>query len=104
MRRERSSTCGRASYDRARPGWPSSHRPNHLRHAFASLQIRAGLSISELAEQMGHSPAMTLGTYAHVIRELNGEPVLSAEEQIERARRDLPGRFRDVGAAEADGA
>jgi len=29
MRRERSSTCGRASYDRARPGWPSSHRPGH---------------------------------------------------------------------------
>jgi len=29
MRRERLSTRGRASYDRARPGWPTSHRPNH---------------------------------------------------------------------------
>ena len=78
--------------------------PYDLRHAFASLQIRAGLSIPELAEQMGHSPAMTLGTYAHVIRELKGEPVVSAEEQIERARRELPGRFRDVGPKAADGA
>jgi hypothetical protein len=29
---------------------------------------------------------MTIGTYAHVIRELKGEPVVSAEEQIKRAR------------------
>jgi integrase len=61
--------------------------PYDLYHAFASLQIRAGMSIPELAEQMGHSPQMTLGTYAHVIRELKGEPSVSAEEQIERARR-----------------
>ena len=30
---------------------------------------------------------MTLGTYAHVILELKGDPSVSAEEQIERARR-----------------
>jgi integrase len=78
--------------------------PYDLRHAFASLQVRAGLSIPELAEQMGHSPAMTLNTYAHVIRELKGEPVVSAEEQVERARRELSGRFGDVEAAGADGA
>jgi integrase len=52
--------------------------------AFASLQIRAGLSIPELGEQMGHSPAMTLNTYAHVIRELKGEPTVSAEAQVRR--------------------
>jgi integrase len=34
--------------------------PYDLRHAFASLHVRAGLSIPELAEQLGHSPAMTL--------------------------------------------
>ena len=75
--------------------------PYDLRHAFASLQIRAGLSIPELAEQMGHSPAMTLGTYAHVIRELKGEPIVSAEEQVERARRESPGRSGDVEVASA---
>ncbi len=75
--------------------------PYDLRHAFASLQIRAGMSVPELAEQLGHAPAMTIGTSTHVIRELKGEPIVSAEEQIERARRDLPGRFGDVGPVAA---
>jgi integrase len=65
--------------------------PYDLRHAFASLQIRAGMSIPELAEQMGHSPQMTVMTYTHVIRELKGEPRISAEKQIERARRKTRG-------------
>jgi hypothetical protein len=30
------------------------------------------MSVPELAEQMGHAPAMTIGTYTHVIRELKG--------------------------------
>ncbi len=60
--------------------------PYDLRHAFASLQIRAGASIPELAEQLGHSPAMTLSTYSHVIRELKGEVRLDVDEQILRAR------------------
>ncbi len=60
--------------------------PYDLRHAFASLQIRAGTSIPELAEQLGHAPHMTLSTYAHVMRELKGLPPLSAEAQITLAR------------------
>ena len=47
---------------------------------------------------------MTVMTYTHVIRELKGEPIVSAEEQVEWARRELPGRFGDVGFATADGA
>lgn len=78
--------------------------PYDLRHAFASLQIRAGMSVPELAEQLGHAPAMTIGTYTHVIRELKGEPIVSAEEQIERARREITGRFGDVHGAAAEGA
>ena len=62
--------------------------PYDLRHAFASLQIRAGMAIPELAEQMGHSPQMTITNYTHVIRELKGLPVMSAEEQVELARRE----------------
>jgi integrase len=60
--------------------------PYDLRHAFASLQIRAGVSLPELAEQLGHAPQMTLSTYAHVMRELRGLPPLTAEEQIQAAR------------------
>lgn len=71
--------------------------PYDLRHAYASLQIRAGVSIPELAERLGHSPQMTVSTYTHVIRELEGEPRVSAEEQIERAR-DARGRQVDVKA------
>jgi integrase len=78
--------------------------PYDLRHAFASLQVRAGLSIPELVEQTGHSPAMTLNTYAHVIRELKGEPIVSAEEQVEQARRDRPGRFGDAEPVEGGAA
>jgi integrase len=65
--------------------------PYDLRHAFASLQIRAGMSIPELAEQMGHSPQMTVLTYTHVIRELKGEPRIPAEKQMKRARRKARG-------------
>lgn len=71
--------------------------PYDLRHAYASLQIRAGVSIPELAERMGHSPQMTVSTYTHVIRELEGEPRVSAEAQIERAR-EARGRQVDVEA------
>ena len=60
--------------------------PYDLRHAFASLQIRAGVSVPELAEQLGHSPQMTLSTYTHVIRELRGTQPVPMEEQIRRAR------------------
>jgi integrase len=75
--------------------------PYDLRHAFASLQIRAGMSIPELAEQIGHSPQMTVGTYTHVIRDLKGLPAMSAEEQIEKARADRRRRLVDVEAGEA---
>jgi integrase len=78
--------------------------PYDGRHAFASLQIRAGMSVPELAEQMGHAPAMTIGTYTHVIRELKGEPIISAERQLEEARVELSGgRFGDVGAVAGGG-
>lgn len=60
--------------------------PYDLRHAFASPHIRAGTSVPELAEMLGHSPQMTLSTYTHVIRELKGTPIASVEDQILAAR------------------
>jgi hypothetical protein len=44
---------------------------------------------------------MTVMTYTHVIRELKGEPRVSAEEQIEQARRDRRGPQVDPQAAKA---
>jgi integrase len=61
--------------------------PYDLRHAFASLQIRAGVPLPELAEPLGHAPQMTLSTYAHVMRELRGVEPMSAEAQIQSARK-----------------
>ena len=63
--------------------------PYGLRHSYASLRIREGASITELAEELGHSPQMTLSTYAHVIDELRGAPRLPAEQEIARARSDI---------------
>ena len=57
--------------------------PYDLRHAFASLQIRAGMPLPELAEQLGHAPQMTLATYAHVMRELRGLQAVAAETRIQ---------------------
>jgi integrase len=62
-------------------------RPYDLRHSFASLLIHEGrLSIVEIAAQLGHSPTMTLGAYAHVMAELKGTRRISADGQIRQAR------------------
>lgn len=60
--------------------------PYWLRHSYASLQVRAGMSIPDLAAQLGHSPLMTIGTYSHTIGELKGQSPMSAEDQILEAR------------------
>jgi integrase len=57
--------------------------PYDLRHSFASLLIHEGrLSVVEIAQQLGHSPTMTLNTYGHVIAELAEAERVSAEELI----------------------
>lgn len=43
--------------------------PYDLRHSFASLLIHESrLSVVEIAQQLGHSPTMTLNTYGHCDR------------------------------------
>jgi integrase len=64
-------------------------RPYDLRHAFCSLLIAEGLSVVEIAQQAGHSPAMMLATYAHVIEELAGTERRPAEAVIRDARDKL---------------
>src|SRR3954471_15660652 len=56
--------------------------PYDLRHSFASLLIHDGRDIAYAADQLGHSPAMTLATYTHVMRELQRHDRIGAEEQI----------------------
>jgi hypothetical protein len=61
-------------------------RPYDCRGTFVSLNLRGGASPLEVAKWAGHSPAVMFRHYANVIDELQGEPILSAEEQILRAR------------------
>jgi integrase len=61
-------------------------RPYDLRHLFCSLLLAERAAVVEVARQAGHSPAMTLSTYGHVIEELEGGERRSAEEVIRVAR------------------
>jgi hypothetical protein len=71
-----------------------------LRHSFISLLIHEGLSVVEVARQAGHSPEMTLSTYAHVVDEHSlGTERRSAEDQIRAARgEDVPVLYPREGA------
>src|SRR5215210_5314407 len=46
-------------------------RPYDLRHSFASLLVQAGVQITEVARQLGHSATMCLEVYAHVFDEFD---------------------------------
>jgi integrase len=59
-------------------------RPYDLRHSFASLLLHEGRSVIYVARQLGHDARYTLGTYGHVIDELDGQPHVSAEDAIVR--------------------
>ena len=68
----------RAGLDRA--------RRDDLRHSFASLLLHEGRSVIFVARQLGHNARYTLGTYGHVIDDLDGQPHVSAEDAIRAAR------------------
>ncbi len=70
-------------------------RPYDCRGSFVSLHLRAGASPLEVAAWAGHSPSIMFRHYANVIEELVGEPVLSAEEQILRARAAVDARRKE---------
>jgi integrase len=70
-------------------GLDSPVRPYDLRHSFVSLLIAEGANVVEVARQAGHSPTMTLSTYAHLFDEAMGVDHEPAEDQIRRARRTV---------------
>lgn len=61
-------------------------RPYDLRHSLASLLFQERMNPAEIAAQMGHSLAVLLTTYVHVIDELRESPARPAEEIIQEAR------------------
>ncbi len=61
-------------------------RPYDLRHSYASLMIQAGYSPVELAAELGHSPTLTLNTYAHLFSEFARGERVRPEDVIRAAR------------------
>lgn len=64
-------------------------RPYDLRHSAASLWLAEGINAVQVAAWLGHAPAMTLGTYALVIAELDPADRTAAADIIEAARHDI---------------
>jgi integrase len=70
----------------------SSVRPYDLRHAFCSLLLAEGRSVEDIARQVGHSPAMTLDTYGHVIDEIESTERRPADVVIREAPESIASR------------
>ncbi len=61
---------------RERAGLPAGFTFHHLRHAFASLSLGAGVDLRVLQGLMGHeSYTLTAGTYAHLLQNSKAEAV-----------------------------
>jgi integrase len=65
-------------------------RPYDLRHSFASLLLAEGRQPLYVARQLGHSLAVLLETYAHLIDEYAERERIDAEAEIADARRQQP--------------
>ena len=70
----------------AAAGLATAPRPYDLRHSFASLLLAEHCTLHYVAAQLGHSPALTLSTYGHVMAEYADAERIDAEAEIARAR------------------
>jgi integrase len=68
-------------------------RPYDLRHSFASLLLAEGKQPIWCAEQRGHTLAVFLSTYAHLIDEFEDRERIDADSEITMARREVGTRL-----------
>jgi integrase len=68
-------------------GVESVPRPHDLRHSFVSLQLAAGRQPTWVAKQAGHSLAVLLSTYAHLIDEYAERERVDPVLEIANARK-----------------
>jgi integrase len=61
-------------------------RPYDLRHSFVALLLAAGRQPLWIAKQAGHSLAVLLSTYAHLIDEFAEHERVDPEAEIAKAR------------------
>jgi integrase len=64
-------------------------RPYDLRHSFASLLLAESRQPVYVARQLGHSLAVLLSTYAHLLAEFEHRESIDSEEEITKARRKV---------------
>ena len=76
------ATSTRISRPAAQGAGLTRSRPYDLRHSFASLLIHEGVSVIEVARQVGNSPDVTLTTYAHVFEEFEPAARVTAADAI----------------------
>jgi integrase len=69
-------------------GLPAGSRPRDLRASYASLLIRSGMTVVEVAHELGHSPAMCLRVYGRAFAEAPKRRV-KPETAILNARKEL---------------
>jgi integrase len=67
-------------------GLEAAPRPYDLRHSFASLLLAEGRQPLYVARQLGHSLAVLLTTYAHLIDEYADAQNIDASAEIAKAR------------------
>jgi hypothetical protein len=82
------SELGRGSNASIKSPFVRIARPYDLRHGAASLWLHERNYV-QVAMWLGHNPAMTHATYAHVIEDLDPDQRLDAIEMILRARADV---------------
>jgi integrase len=59
-------------------------RMHDLRHSFASAAIKAGLTLAQIGELLGHSSTQTTKRYAHLMEEVAHDSVTKTADVIER--------------------
>ena len=67
-------------------GLEAAPRPYDLRHSFASLLLAEGRQPLYVARQLGHSLAVLLTIYAHLIDEYADAQNIDADAEIAKAR------------------
>jgi len=67
--------------------------PYDLGHSFASLLLAEGKQPIWCAKQLGHTVAVFLSTYAHLIDEFEDRERIDADAEIARARREVGTRL-----------
>jgi integrase len=84
--RQWAPACRQTGLERLTAGRRRVPRPYDLRHGFASLLLAEGRQPLYVAQQLGHSLAVLLSHYAHLISEFEDAERVDAEREITKAR------------------